>query len=123
MKKIYRLSESDLIKIIKNKLVEHSVLIFEASKKDVLINKLGFSKDNAETLANAAGPFAVWLGNKLIDVYANKYLEIHLRDYSQIFPSPEQKEKIKSEIADPKKKKTKSCRFFKQVGRSTRKSK
>ena len=116
MKKIYRLSESDLIKIIKNKLVEHSVLIFEASKKDVLINKLGFSKDNAETLANAAGPFAVWLGNKLIDVYANKYLEIHLRDYSQIFPSPEQKEKIKSEIADPKKRKQRAVDFLNRLG-------
>jgi hypothetical protein len=34
MKKIYRLSETDLIKIIKNKLVEHSVLILEASKKN-----------------------------------------------------------------------------------------
>jgi hypothetical protein len=91
-------------------------IIFEASKKDILVNKIGFNEDNAETLANAAGPFAVWLGNKLIDVYADKYLEIHLRDYSQIFPSPEQKEKIKSEIADPKKRKQRAVDFLNRLG-------
>jgi len=87
-------------------------IIVEASKKDVLVNKLGFSKDNAETLANAAGPFAVWLGNKLIDVYADKYL----RDYSQIFASPEQKKKIKSELADPKKRKQRAVDFLNRLG-------
>ena len=77
-------------------------IIVEASKKDVLINKLGFSKENAETLANAAGPFSVWLGNKLINLYAKKLLELQLKDYGQ---TPEQKEKIKSEFADPQKRK------------------
>ena len=70
-------------------------IIVEASKKDVLINKLGFSKDNAETLANAAGPFSVWLGNKLINLYAKKFLEVHLENSSR---TPEQKEKIKSMV-------------------------
>jgi hypothetical protein len=88
-------------------------IIVEASKKDILINKLGFSSDNAETLANAAGPFAVWLGNKLMDVYANKYLETHLKDYGQ---TPEQKEKIKIEFADPQKRKQRVLDFFNRVG-------
>lgn len=88
-------------------------IIVEASKKDILINKLGFSSDNAETLANRAGPFAVWLGNKLIDLYAKKYLEIHVRDYGQ---TPEQKEKIESELADPKKRKQRAVDFLNRLG-------
>ena len=88
-------------------------IIVEASKKDVLINKLGFSKENAETLANAAGPFAVWLGNKLINLYAKKYLEVHLKDYGQ---TPEQKEKIKSEFADPQKRKQIVLDFLNRLG-------
>jgi hypothetical protein len=50
-------------------------LIIEASKKDVLINKLGFSQDNAEVLSELAGPLSVWLGNKLIDFFAEQQLE------------------------------------------------
>ena len=88
-------------------------IIVEASKKDVLVNKLGFSNENADVLANAAGPFAVWLGNKLIDLYAKKYLEIHLRDYSQ---TPEQKEKIESEFADPQKRKQRVLDFLNRLG-------
>ena len=42
-------------------------LIIEASKKDVLIQKLGFSEDNAEMLSKLAGALSVWLGNKLIE--------------------------------------------------------
>ena len=42
-------------------------LIVEASKKDVLIQKLGFSEDNADSLSKLAGPLSVWLGNKLIE--------------------------------------------------------
>jgi hypothetical protein len=88
-------------------------IIVEASKKDILVNKLGFSNENADVLANAAGPFAVWLGNKLIDLYAKKYLEIHLRDYSQ---TPEQKEKIESEFADPQKRKQRVLDFLNRLG-------
>ena len=73
-------------------------MILEASKKDVLINKLGFSNDSAETLTDLAGPLSVWLGNKLIDVYAEKYLEIHLRDYAK---TPEDQEKFKKEYNNP----------------------
>lgn len=42
-------------------------LIFEASKKDVLIQKLGFSEDNADLLSKLSGALSVWLGNKLIE--------------------------------------------------------
>lgn len=42
-------------------------LIIEASKKDVLIQKLGFSEDNADLLSKLSGALSVWLGNKLID--------------------------------------------------------
>jgi hypothetical protein len=41
--------------------------LLEASKKDVLIQKVGFSEENATELDNLAGPLSVWLGNKLID--------------------------------------------------------
>jgi hypothetical protein len=87
-------------------------IIVEASKKDVLINKLGFSKDNAETLANAAGPFSVWLGNKLINLYAKKFLEVHLG----VSRTPEQKEKIKSDFADPQKRKQRVLDFLNRLG-------
>jgi hypothetical protein len=42
-------------------------LIVEASKKDVLIQKLGFSEDNADLLSKLSGALSVWLGNKLIE--------------------------------------------------------
>lgn len=42
-------------------------LVVEASKKDTLIGKLGFSEDNADLLSKLAGALSVWLGNKLIE--------------------------------------------------------
>jgi hypothetical protein len=42
-------------------------IIIEASKRDVLINKIGFSESNAEILDRLCGPLSVWMGNKLID--------------------------------------------------------
>lgn len=41
-------------------------IINEASKKDVLINKLGFNEENAAHIERICGPFSVWLGNKYI---------------------------------------------------------
>jgi len=60
-------------------------LVVEASKKDVLIQKLGFSDDNAEVLANLTGPLAVWMGNKIIDLVRDnlkswKQEEVSLED-------------------------------------------
>ena len=42
-------------------------IIVEASKKDILVNKIGFSEKNAEFLVSLAGPFSVWIANKLLD--------------------------------------------------------
>lgn len=44
-----------------------SELITEASKKDILINKLGFNEDNAEYLDKTCGPLSVIIANKLIN--------------------------------------------------------
>lgn len=42
-------------------------LILEASKKDILIQKIGFNERNAEFLSNLCGPLSVFIANKLID--------------------------------------------------------
>jgi hypothetical protein len=42
-------------------------LILEASKKDILIQKIGLSERNAEFLSNLCGPLSVFITNKLID--------------------------------------------------------
>jgi hypothetical protein len=42
-------------------------LLIEADKKDVLINKLGFSETNANVLSATCGPLAVFFANKFID--------------------------------------------------------
>jgi hypothetical protein len=42
-------------------------LILEASKKDILIQKIGLSERNAEFLSNLCGPLSVFIANKLID--------------------------------------------------------
>jgi hypothetical protein len=43
-------------------------LIVEASKKDVLIEKLGLSEKNADFLTSLCGPLSVFMANKLIDI-------------------------------------------------------
>jgi hypothetical protein len=48
-------------------------LIVEASKKDTLINKLGFDENSAEILDRLCGPLSVWMGNKIIDYYMTYY--------------------------------------------------
>ena len=48
-------------------------LIVEASKKDILINKLGFDENSAEILDRLCGPLSVWMGNKIIDYYVSYY--------------------------------------------------
>jgi hypothetical protein len=42
-------------------------LIYEASKKDILINKLRFDEQSAEILDRLCGPLSVWMGNKILD--------------------------------------------------------
>jgi hypothetical protein len=44
-------------------------IISEASKKKILMDKIGFDEDNADVLDRLCGPLSVWMGNKIIDVY------------------------------------------------------
>ena len=53
-------------------------LIHEASKKDILINKLGFDKSSAEIIDRLCGPLSVWMGNKILDY--NKLATSRLND-------------------------------------------
>ena len=48
-----------------------SELITEASKKDILINKLGLNKEDAEYLDKVCGQLSVIIANKLIDRYGD----------------------------------------------------
>lgn len=43
-------------------------IITEASKKDILINKVGLNEDNANYLVSTCGSLAVWMANKIIDL-------------------------------------------------------
>ena len=52
----------NLIKSIKE-------LITEASKKKVLMDKLGFNENQAEMLDNLCGSLSVWIGNKLLKFF------------------------------------------------------
>jgi uncharacterized protein YfaA (DUF2138 family) len=46
--------------------VSHDDLLLEASKKEILVDKVGFSNENAEQLFSIAGPLSVLLGNKFM---------------------------------------------------------
>ncbi len=64
--------------ILENKTIDllkqlNEGLIVEASKKDILINKVGLSESNAELLDNLCGPLSVWMCNKIIDAYVEHY--------------------------------------------------
>ena len=48
-------------------------LLLEASKKKILMDKLGLNEENAEILDELAGPLSVWLANKFIDYYVGYY--------------------------------------------------
>ena len=91
------------MRILGNKTLEllktlNGDLILEASKKDALINKVGFNEDNAEFLFNLCGSLSVWMANKLIEAYveyfkntgwdsssaANKFTDVEIREFRQI---------------------------------------
>ena len=66
------------MKVLENKTLDllkqlNEGLIVEASKKEILINKVGLSEDNAELLDNLCGPLSVWMANKIIDAYVEHY--------------------------------------------------
>jgi hypothetical protein len=48
-------------------------MLLEASKKKILMDKLGLNGKNAEILDELAGPLSVWLANKFIDYYLREY--------------------------------------------------
>lgn len=50
-------------------------LVLEVNRKDVLVNKLGLSPENAETLEQLTGPLSIILGNKIIEDIALQQLE------------------------------------------------
>jgi len=69
-------------------------IISEASKKDVLIKKLGLSEINADRLDRLCGSFAVWMANKLIT-----YQEAVLKSWNDS-PLKDGKEITKQDIID-----------------------
>ena len=54
-------------------------LLLEASKKKILMDKLGLNEENAEILDELAGPLSVWLANKFIDYYIGFYGNLYKR--------------------------------------------
>ena len=69
-------------------------IISEASKKDVLIKKLGLSEINADRLDRLCGSFAVWMANKLI-----AYQEAVLKSWNDS-PLKDGKEITKQDLID-----------------------
>ena len=57
----------DVIDTLKEYTSKYENLITEASKKKILVDKLGLSETNAEYLDNKCGSLAVWMFNKLLD--------------------------------------------------------
>ena len=55
-------------------------IITEASKKQILMDKIGFNEENANILDTLCGPLSVWMANKFIDFYS-KRLESILPEY------------------------------------------
>jgi hypothetical protein len=52
---------------------ENRKIIIEASKKNILIEKLGLNEINAEVLDKMCGPLSVWMANKLIQYYISDF--------------------------------------------------
>lgn len=46
-------------------------IILEASKKNILMDKLGLNEENADALDKMCGPLSVWMANKLIQYYVS----------------------------------------------------
>lgn len=62
----YILTETQYNRIFSN-------ILSEASKKDILVNKLGFNPEDAEVLEKMTGNISVWLGKKLIEQLYNRF--------------------------------------------------
>jgi len=46
-------------------------IITEASKKKILMDKIGFNEDNADLLDKLCGPLSVWMAKKMMEVQQN----------------------------------------------------
>lgn len=66
-------------------------LILEASKKQILIQKVGWDEESADLLDRLCGPLSVWMGNKII--------EYKIQDYGK-FPEGTTPQEIKKVIMD-----------------------
>lgn len=51
------------------------ILLSEASKKDVLIKKLGVNDYNAEALSQVAGPLSIFFAYKILEKYEDEYYD------------------------------------------------
>ncbi len=69
-----RVLESKTLELLKSL---NEGLILEASKKDILINKVGLSEKNAEILDELCGPLSVWMANKVIEAYVEYFRIIY----------------------------------------------
>jgi hypothetical protein len=50
-------------------------ILTEASKKDILINKLGVKDDQAEALSRIAGPLSIFFAYKILEMYEEEYYD------------------------------------------------
>jgi hypothetical protein len=50
-------------------------IISEASKKKILMDKIGFDEANADLLDQLCGPLSVWMGNKIIQYRKERYTD------------------------------------------------
>jgi hypothetical protein len=50
-------------------------IITEASKKKILMDKIGFDEVNADLLDQLCGPLSVWMGNKIIQYRKERYTD------------------------------------------------
>jgi hypothetical protein len=80
-REIYRMSKIGYDELKKTKKIteelrsfNNSFLLAEASKKKILVDKLGLSETNAEYLDNKCGSLSVWMFNKLLDLIIEQRL-------------------------------------------------
>ena len=54
-------------------------ILTEASKKDILINKLGVKDDQAEALSKIAGPLSIFFAYKILEMYEEEYYKTNTK--------------------------------------------
>ena len=69
-------------------------ILLEASKLDILIDKMGVNQYNAESLAKIAGPLTIWLANKILEKYEEEYYSDSPDYKTKIIPKKNIKERM-----------------------------